>query len=75
MIGFNWNRDKATQDKIRSEGAEVHVFDGEYDDCIFTCQRIAMETSALLILDTSFGRYTEIPQVCCLNDNEVYGVC
>lgn len=55
--------DEATQNKIRSEGAEVVLHKGEYDDCLLTCQKVSKETGALLILDTSFEGYTEIPQV------------
>lgn len=55
--------DEATQDKIRSEGAEVIRHKGEYDDCLLTCREVSKESGALLILDTSFEGYTEIPQV------------
>jgi diaminopropionate ammonia-lyase len=55
--------DEATQNKIRSEGAEVILHKGEYDDCLVTCQEVSKETGALLILDTSFEGYAEIPQV------------
>jgi diaminopropionate ammonia-lyase len=55
--------DEATQNKIRNEGAEVILHKGEYDDCLLTCQEFAKKTGALLILDTSFEGYTEIPQV------------
>ncbi|QDS71739.1 hypothetical protein FKW77_008859 [Venturia effusa] len=54
--------DEATQNKIRSEGAEVILHKGEYDDCLLTCREASKETGALLILDTSFEDYTEIPQ-------------
>jgi threonine dehydratase len=64
-VDFNiLNRDEATQEKIRGEGAEVIVHEGEYDDCLLKCRQEAEETGALLILDTSFEGYTEIPQVC-----------
>lgn len=55
--------DEATRDKIRSEGGEVILHKGEYDDCLLTCRHASQETGALLILDTSFEGYTEIPQV------------
>jgi diaminopropionate ammonia-lyase len=56
--------DGATQNKIRSEGAEVIVVNGEYDDCIVVTQQDAEKTGALLVMDTSWDGYTEIPQVC-----------
>lgn len=55
--------DGATRDKIGREGAEVLIHEGEYDDCLLTCREVSRETGALLVLDTSFEGYTEIPQV------------
>ncbi|TLD34975.1 gb [Venturia nashicola] len=54
--------DEATREKISSEGAEVILHKGEYDDCLLTCRHVSKEKGALLILDTSFDGYTEIPQ-------------
>lgn len=55
--------DGTTREKIQREGAEVILHKGEYDDCLLTCRQVSMETGALLVLDTSFDGYTEIPQV------------
>jgi diaminopropionate ammonia-lyase len=55
--------DEATQAKIRSEGAEVIVVSGEYDDCIVVTRKDADNTGALLVMDTSWEGYKEIPQV------------
>jgi diaminopropionate ammonia-lyase len=55
--------DEATQTKIRSEGAEVVVVKGEYDDCIVVTREDAEKTGGLLVMDTSWEGYEEIPQV------------
>ena len=58
------NIDKATQDKISSEGATCLVSPGDYDAAIKTAQKLANETEgALLTMDTSWEGYTEFPQV------------
>ncbi|KAI7542498.1 tryptophan synthase beta subunit-like PLP-dependent enzyme [Hortaea werneckii] len=51
-----------TQGKIRDEGAEVLVVpEGSYDDAISTVQDRARETGALLVMDTSWPGYEEVP--------------
>ncbi|KAI7260135.1 tryptophan synthase beta subunit-like PLP-dependent enzyme [Hortaea werneckii] len=51
-----------TQGKIREEGAEVVVVsEGSYDDAISTVQERARETGALLVMDTSWPGYEEVP--------------
>jgi diaminopropionate ammonia-lyase len=55
--------DEATQTRIRSEGAQVVVVKGEYDDCIAVAREDAEKTGALLVMDTSWDGYEEIPQV------------
>jgi len=55
--------DQATQTKIRSEGAEIVVVNGEYDDSISSSRDDAEKTGALLVLDTSWKGYEEIPKV------------
>ncbi|KAI7498148.1 tryptophan synthase beta subunit-like PLP-dependent enzyme [Hortaea werneckii] len=51
-----------TQGKIRDEGAEVIVVsEGSYDDAISTVQERARETGALLVMDTSWPGYEEVP--------------
>jgi diaminopropionate ammonia-lyase len=58
--------DEATQTKIRSEGAKVVVVNGEYDDTIVASRDDAKLTGALLVMDTSWEGYEEIPGVCSL---------
>jgi diaminopropionate ammonia-lyase len=55
--------DKATQDKISSEGAKVVVVQGDYDVSIQTARKEAQEKNGLLVMDTSWKGYEEIPQV------------
>jgi len=55
--------DEATKSKIRSEGAVVKVVQGEYDDALHACREAAEKSGALLVLDTSWEGYAEIPQV------------
>lgn len=57
------NIDKATQDKVAGEGAEVRVVEGSYDDSIAAARKEANETGALLVMDTSWPGYEQIPAV------------
>ena len=53
-----------TQDLLRSERAEVKVLEnGSYDDTIAAVQQDAESTGALMVLDTSWEDFTEVPQV------------
>ena len=53
----------ATQNLLRGEGADVKVLiDGSYDDTIAAARRDADETGALLVMDTSWPGYEEIPR-------------
>lgn len=57
------NIDKATQDKISGEGACCLVSPGDYNASIRAAQKLASETKgALMVMDTSWTGYTEIPQ-------------
>lgn len=58
--------DKATQDRIRSEGAKVVVVDGNYDQAISVARREAEISKSILMMDTSWEGYEEIPQVRCM---------
>ncbi|GAB7360863.1 hypothetical protein MBLNU230_g0849t1 [Neophaeotheca triangularis] len=52
-----------TQNLIRSEGATVNVLpNSSYDDCIAHVRSQAAATGALMVLDTSWPGYEEIPQ-------------
>lgn len=52
----------ATQHLIRGEGAEVIVSEGKsYDDAVAAAIEESKRTNALLVMDTSFDDYTEIP--------------
>lgn len=58
------NIDKATQDKIVGEGARCLVSPGDYDASIRAAKKLADQTEgALLVMDTSWVDYTEVPQV------------
>lgn len=54
-----------TRNLIRGEGADVRVLkDGSYDETIAAVQYDAATTGAMMVMDTSWEDYTEIPQVC-----------
>lgn len=53
--------DIATQAKIRSEGADVIVTPGEYDDALKITREHSETKGALLVLDTSYDGYSQIP--------------
>lgn len=56
---------EATKQKIRHEGAEVIVIDGDYDKAVKEAERAAItRPRGLLIEDTAWPGYEEIPQVC-----------
>ncbi|KAJ4303504.1 hypothetical protein N0V90_002400 [Kalmusia sp. IMI 367209] len=54
--------DKATQDKISSEGAKVVVVDGDYDQAVMVARQEAEAPDSILMMDTSWKGYEEIPQ-------------
>ena len=55
---------EATKRKIRQEGAEVIVVDGDYDSAVKEAEKAASVNSyGLLIEDTAWPGYEEIPQV------------
>lgn len=55
---------EATKQKIRQEGAEVIVVDGDYDMAVKEAERAAIaQARGLLIEDTAWPGYEEIPQV------------
>ncbi|KAF2402287.1 tryptophan synthase beta subunit-like PLP-dependent enzyme [Trichodelitschia bisporula] len=51
-----------TQAKMFDLGAEVLVLSGDYDTCIAFAKADSEKTGSILMLDTSWPRYTEIPQ-------------
>lgn len=55
--------DENTQSKIASEGAKVVVVDGDYDCAILTARKEAEAPGRILIMDTSWEGYEEIPRV------------
>ena len=59
------NCHEATIHKIANEGAKVLVVDGNYDASIKAARTDAENTSALLVMDTSWPGYEEVPAVCC----------
>ena len=55
---------EATKQKIRQEGAEVIVVDGDYDVAVKEAERAAIvQPGGLLIEDTAWPGYESIPQV------------
>lgn len=56
---------ETTRDRIRSEGAEVVVVDGNYDDSV-AAARTEAETNhrAILVMDMGWQGYEKVPQVC-----------
>ncbi|KAF2259454.1 tryptophan synthase beta subunit-like PLP-dependent enzyme [Lojkania enalia] len=54
--------DEATQDKISREGAKVVVVDGDYDVSIQAARDEVENESSLLVMDTSWKGYEEIPE-------------
>ena len=54
--------DQATQEFISGEGAEVIVVAGDYDTAVRKAESEAKETSGILIQDTAFEGYEEIPE-------------
>ncbi|KAK7179518.1 diaminopropionate ammonia-lyase [Paraphaeosphaeria sporulosa] len=54
--------DESTQEKIRSEGTTVDVVDGDYDEAVRTARREAEGKGSVLMMDTGWEGYEEIPQ-------------
>ena len=55
---------EATKQKIRHEGAEVIVVDGDYDMAVKEAERAAdTQPAGLLIEDTAWPGYEQIPRV------------
>jgi len=57
------NMDQATKEKIASEGARVSVVSGDYDESVKAARKEAETSSGLLVMDTSWPGYEEIPKV------------
>ena len=53
----------STIDLIRSEGAEVIELTSSYDEAVLTAYRAANEDEGVLIQDTAFEGYEEVPKV------------
>jgi diaminopropionate ammonia-lyase len=56
--------DDSTREKIRSEGAEVTVVDGDYDAAVLEARRAVERSESILMMDTGWEGYEVIPQVC-----------
>lgn len=56
----------ATIQLIESEGAQVIVSKGSYDDSVLGAQAASRTEGGMLIQDFAFGDYQDIPQVCVL---------
>lgn len=55
--------DKATQERIAGEGAYVKVVEGDYDQAVDTAAQASAASGGLLIQDTAWPEYEEIPRV------------
>lgn len=56
--------DQATQNRIMSEGAEIVVVKGDYDQSLEAARVDSKNDRRLLVMDVSWEGYEEIPQVC-----------
>ncbi|KAI4722408.1 tryptophan synthase beta subunit-like PLP-dependent enzyme [Aureobasidium sp. EXF-10727] len=54
--------DEATRAKLRNEGATVNVVDGSYDDSIAATIKESESSGAMLVMDTSWKNYSQIPR-------------
>ena len=53
-----------TRKLIEGEGAEVRRLEhGSYDDCLDACRKDAEMEGVVMVLDTSWEGFTEVPQV------------
>ncbi len=48
-------------ENIRSEGAEVRLIDGTFDECVIECDRDAAKNHWQVIADTAYPGYMELP--------------
>lgn len=55
---------ETTRQRIRGEGAEVNVVDGDYDAAVAAAQGAAEGEGSLLVMDISWEGYETVPQVC-----------
>lgn len=55
--------DNATQERIASEGARIEVVEGDYDQAVNTAAQKAAALGGLLVQDTAWPGYEEIPRV------------
>lgn len=62
---------ESTKQKIRSERAVVVVVDGDYDLAVKKAERASIETGGLLVEDTAWPGYEEIPQVRLMHECSV----
>lgn len=53
---------KERLDNIILTGAHCEITDMNYDDCVRMCSSMAKKNGWLLVQDTAFGDYTQIPQ-------------
>ncbi|KAF2878119.1 tryptophan synthase beta subunit-like PLP-dependent enzyme, partial [Massariosphaeria phaeospora] len=54
--------DAGTRERIAGEGAEVVVVEGDYDGAVEVARREGGKENVLLVMDTSWEGYEEIPQ-------------
>lgn len=56
---------KERLDNILLTGADAGIMDCNYDDCVRLAKKTADETGAILVQDTAFEGYLEIPGLIC----------
>jgi diaminopropionate ammonia-lyase len=54
---------EATRAKIRGEGAEIRVVDGNYDGSVIMAKKASEENDMILVMDIGWDGYEEIPEV------------
>jgi diaminopropionate ammonia-lyase len=62
VIFIPYEVDAATRERVSAEGAEVIVVQGDYDVAVRAAVEEAARTGALLIQDTAFEGYEEVPE-------------
>jgi diaminopropionate ammonia-lyase family len=60
--------DAATIDRVRSEKATIVVSKGSYDDTVLEAYEAARKEGGILVQDTGFEGYEDIPKVCTADD-------
>ena len=57
---------QSIKQKIAQEGGEVVVVNGDYDEAVKEVEHVCYKAGGILIQDTAWPGYEEIPQVSCM---------